>query len=265
MDSNYQLIKGAQEGNLALVQEALASKIPVDQKDDNQMTPLMYAVQMKTMPNNTAIMPSRAVPYATVGYALFNNKVNENKEKILALLIENQAQLELKNKNGLTALHIAVNSQNINAVVQLIKAGANVNSVSTSRYTPLMVAAFNGSLPLVKLLIAAQADISAKTKNGSDALSLAASKEHPNIMEELIKHGADTEQVIISYPQYENLIVQALRVRDLFRLIESDIDSAQEYASQIPLNATNHNNETAQAVISRINRLKNSKNYHTFS
>lgn len=265
MDSNYQLIKGAQEGNLALVQQALVSKIPVDQKDDTQMTPLMYAVQMKTIPHNTAVMASRAVPYASMGYAVYNNQINDNKEKILALLLDNQAQLELKNKDGMTALNIAVSNQNTNAVLQLIKAGANIDATNTNGYTPLMIAAFKGNLSLIKLLIAAHADINAKTIKGFDAISLAASKGHLNVVEELIKHGADTEQVIISYPKYENEIVKALRIRDLFRLIESDNDSAQEYASQIPASATNHNNETAQAVIARMNRLKNSKNYHTFS
>jgi ankyrin repeat protein len=56
--------------------------------------------------------------------------------------------------------------------------------------TPLHDAAGNGNDQTVGLLIAAGADVNAKTSKGITALSLTKEKGHKEVVEFLLKHGA---------------------------------------------------------------------------
>ena len=75
---------------------------------------------------------------------------------------------------------------------RLIKAGANVNAATSTGETPLMTAVRAGSVPVVKALIAAGADVNAKG-GGRDqtALHWATAQKQHEIMRVLIDAKAD--------------------------------------------------------------------------
>lgn len=53
--------------------------------------------------------------------------------------------------DGVTALMNAAESGSIEAVTALLKKGADAGSMSTTAFTPLIVAAAGGHLPVVKV------------------------------------------------------------------------------------------------------------------
>ncbi|XP_076276577.1 ankyrin repeat domain 61 water witch [Lasioglossum baleicum] len=124
------------------------------------------------------------------------------------ILIERGANVHFKNHRGQTALHIAARSQSLECVEVLLKKGgcdpdiedndertplhlalgrsllaydvteflikwkANVNKTDKYGYTPLHIAALNELSQCVDILIQRGADLSARTKGGTSALSI---------------------------------------------------------------------------------------------
>jgi len=169
----------------------------IDQDDGYGNTPLMFAVQFRKI---------RAVEF----------------------LVNRGADVDLKNKEETTALHIAVTQSNLASVNILLKAGATqfddimgvtllgkasmigneqivsslikhgarVNTSDDDGNTPLHLVfhqlANDGSTSVVKLLIDNGAKINAKNKAGNTPLDYASSLSETNksMVELLVRHGA---------------------------------------------------------------------------
>ena len=74
--------------------------------------------------------------------------------------LDKGVDVEVRNEGGSTALHAA---QNENVINLLIERGADVNALNPSRMTPM----FNKEVKNVKILLAAGADINAKSYEGN--------------------------------------------------------------------------------------------------
>jgi ankyrin repeat protein len=101
-----------------------------------------------------------------------------------------------KTKNGVSALHRAARRQDAQTVfVKLLEAGANVNVKDDEGETPLHVAAESDSFNTagLEILLKAGADVRAKKHNGDTALHLAAKCHKREFVELLLKAGADAK------------------------------------------------------------------------
>jgi hypothetical protein len=88
--------------------------------------------------------------------------------------------------SGSTALLLATNQNNVDAVKFLLKLGANPNVFDNSGWTPLLSAADEGNSEIVDILLANKADIK-QTANGIDAATLAKNKGNKKLYEKLKK------------------------------------------------------------------------------
>ena len=105
--------------------------------------------------------------------------------------------LESKNYEGFTCLHIASSMDNLELVKLLVDSGADVNSKAIkSGRTVLHEAAWSGKLVLVKYLLSLgnRCNINAKTYDGYTAFDLARSHGHWSLVIELATAGANTEE-----------------------------------------------------------------------
>jgi len=122
------------------------------------------------------------------------------------LLIENGADVNARDKGGISVLEQAASSNHIELVRLLLAKGATVNTADEGGFTPLMAAAGNGdrNADLVKLLLAHGAAVNLKSaesveivKNGPialghlTALQIAAGQANYEAVEALVKAGAD--------------------------------------------------------------------------
>ena len=94
-----------------------------------------------------------------------------------------------KQINGLSALHAATN--NIKIVEILIENGANVDIISETYGTPICHAARLGQLDVVQYLIEKKADINLSTTNGTTPLMSAAKQGHFEIVKALVKSNPE--------------------------------------------------------------------------
>jgi ankyrin repeat protein len=79
---------------------------------------------------------------------------------ILAALIDNGANLNTKNSNGQTALHISISNRYKKCALKLIQSrGCSLNDLDDKGFTPFHLAVMSGHIEIVKALIEAGADI----------------------------------------------------------------------------------------------------------
>ena len=104
-------------------------------------------------------------------------------------LIAKGADVNVKDNRGYTPLHFAAIKGNSESAALLITKDAEVNVKNRAGQTPLHLAADYGYKDVIELLISKGADVNAQA-GSQNALSLAQAKRHQEIVELLLKHGA---------------------------------------------------------------------------
>jgi ankyrin repeat protein len=107
-------------------------------------------------------------------------------------LLKAGADANAANRYGVTPLSLACTNGDGAMVSQLLKAGANPNATLPGGETPLMTAARTGRLGAVQVLLAASADVHAKDpRRGQTALMWAAAEGNVDVIGALLKAGAE--------------------------------------------------------------------------
>jgi ankyrin repeat protein len=105
------------------------------------------------------------------------------------LLLQNGANINSKNHNGLTPLHVASYCGESAIVNTLIEKGAEVNVKAKDGVTALHAAASKGNLDTIKLLINKGAEVDAKTsKDGLTPKDFASREGHETVVDILSKY-----------------------------------------------------------------------------
>ena len=105
-------------------------------------------------------------------------------------LIQQHADVNGPESDGLTALHLAVQADNSAMVPLLIRAGANVNAGDRYGITPLYMAATNGSAAMIEILTKAGANPNAALPEGETVLMTASRTGNAAAVKALLAHGA---------------------------------------------------------------------------
>jgi ankyrin repeat protein len=114
-----------------------------------------------------------------------------DREAVRAALAR-KADVNIAQVDGTTALHWAVERDDIELADVLIRAGARPGAVTREGVTPLQLAAINGSAPMIDRLLKAGADANARlTPSGDTALMLAARTGKVDALRTLVEAGAD--------------------------------------------------------------------------
>ena len=119
--------------------------------------------------------------------------VQANDIETAELLIRAGAKVSAANHEGATPLLLATINGNAPMIETLIKGGADPNATLTrTGDTALMIAARTGKLDAVKALVDRGAQVNAKeTWGGTTPLMWAVAERHPDVVKLLIEHGAD--------------------------------------------------------------------------
>jgi len=90
-------------------------------------------------------------------------------------------------KFGKTSLHLASSRGEAEIVSLLLENGAEVNVKNKFGWTPLQLAASGGHLEVVRLLLNSGADVTIKNKFGRTALDYAVRNSHVDIVRLLVR------------------------------------------------------------------------------
>ena len=107
-------------------------------------------------------------------------------------LLKQAADVNAAQGDGMTALHWAAVKNDAELVQTLLYAGANVRALTRiGNYTPLILAAQHGNAKAMEPLVAAGADVNAKTANGTTVLMLAAHSGSVDAVKLLLDKNVD--------------------------------------------------------------------------
>ncbi len=148
--------QSALEGDLEQVTAAIEVGVDVNTYDENKHTALMLAA--------------------------YNGH-----HHIIKALINKGANVALVDEMNRTALMFASTGPFPQAVKMLIDAGAEVNAIDNKeKWTPVMIAAAEGQLEVVKILVANDADLKMVDIDGESSLDFAKSNGHTEVVNYII-------------------------------------------------------------------------------
>lgn len=156
---NAALISCAAHGNAAGAAQALQDGADMEVRDENGLTPLMWAAQQM----NSAVV---------------------------ALLLERGANPRVRDNSGWTALHCAASTGSVEGLEKLLNVcGDDVNAVNNDGETPLLVAIRMHREDVARVLVSARADINIRGTDGRNAVDLASAEKLHDLGLELKKLG----------------------------------------------------------------------------
>jgi hypothetical protein len=112
-------------------------------------------------------------------------------EAYMSLLIEANADLEVRDNTGLTALRLASNADNLECLQVLIESKADVNAADDRGMTPGHGAAHKGHSKCLDLLLSAKADVNASTVHGGTPAMAACLEGQLTCLQLLVDAKAD--------------------------------------------------------------------------
>ena len=120
--------------------------------------------------------------------------VQEKHADVVEVLIDAGADIETKNDEGGSPLHMASLLGALTTVTKLVKAGADVRATDAKRNTCLIFAADFGHTDTVRYLVGLpEVDLNHQESTNCTALHVAVQEKHADVVEVLIDAGADIE------------------------------------------------------------------------
>jgi ankyrin repeat protein len=110
-------------------------------------------------------------------------------------MIQQKVNVNATEADGTTALHWAVQKDDVDLVDRLIKAGAKVNAKNDYGSTPMSEAAINGNVAILEKLLKAGADAESPNADGQTALMIVARTSNADAAKLLLRHGANVNAV----------------------------------------------------------------------
>jgi hypothetical protein len=131
----------------------------------------------------------------SINYGLSINPSHEYRVqiilKMLKLLLDHGADVNLKDGDGIAPLHIAIVTEPDKRVIDLLlAAGANINIRNSKQNTPLHLCASHGmQIDILQMLVEHGSDVNAINAEGSTPLDLAIKRNKPEWIQFLRDHG----------------------------------------------------------------------------
>ena len=152
-------------------------------------TPYLKIVELLANASKTVINNIDSNDKTALVSVVSNKEIRrrEDLEKLLKILLNAGADINLINKAGSTTLQLALPyHRDI-----LIKYGANVNAIDKDNVSELMSLSVNKQRHAVYAAISAGADVNHQANDGTTALMLAVEAQEPYIIDALIQAGSD--------------------------------------------------------------------------
>eukprot|EP00079_Xenopus_tropicalis_P014527 XP_004911129.1 PREDICTED: ankyrin repeat domain-containing protein 17 isoform X6 [Xenopus tropicalis] len=187
------LMEACMDGHVEVARLLLDSGAQVNMPADSFESPLTLAACGGHV-ELAALLIERGANLEEVndeGYTPLMEAAREGHEEMVALLLGQGANINAQTEETQeTALTLACCGGFLEVADFLIKAGADIELGCS---TPLMEAAQEGHLELVKYLLAAAANVQATTATGDTALTYACENGHTDVADVLLQAGADLE------------------------------------------------------------------------
>jgi len=159
--------------------------------------------------------------------------INKNNEELALMLVRRGASVTYRDELGNAPLHEAVRKNQIEVVKALSKAKCGIDDMMPCGYTPLACASQRGIPELVQVLIeAGGANVNHPSTRLETALHLAALEGHAAIVKILISHGADIDQPATEAEQTPLMAAVIGEHEEILRLLLKNLKTTESLAKQ---------------------------------
>jgi ankyrin repeat protein len=196
MDRNYnntKLFDAVRDNNLELAKHLIIHKcMNVNEKNGAGETPIFYAVYNDNLEMVKLLVENNAELNIKTYYGsplLLNCLKNKNNNIVKYLLVSNIDINIADNGKSLLYYCLSGNQELLDLLLERNDLNANVQHGDWGT-TPLLIAVGNGDTNLIKKLIDRGADVNLKSYNGSSPLSTAYDSKQYDIVELLLKYNA---------------------------------------------------------------------------
>lgn len=189
----------AGNGSLQIAQTLIRSKAIVNSRNSEGETPLFQATKqghcrlMKLLIDNEA----RVNIQDKYGKTCLHLSVCKHKsDDMVLLLLKNNAAVNVCTKDGITALMMAIaGKQGVSEkrIRSIIEHGANVNAQDTFGKTALHRAAELGLGSVIETLLNNDANVNTCNQDGESALFIATKSGHANVVQLLLQNNAEVK------------------------------------------------------------------------
>ena len=188
------ILNAVEEANFQEVQRQVESGVGINENDDDGNTVLQYAASSSSEETSELVEHDANAYYdagingGTLHFVIKNCKESLN---IVKNLVEQGADVNLKDYRNKTALHYAVEAKSLEIVKYLVEHGADVNCKTRRGATALHFAVGTGSLEMAKYLVENGAKVTTKQHRSDQTVLYWACKEgNESIVDYLLQHGA---------------------------------------------------------------------------
>ncbi|KAL8584987.1 hypothetical protein ACOMHN_043623 [Nucella lapillus] len=119
-------------------------------------------------------------------------RAKRNRNSTVRLLLENEANVEAANTQGVTPVQLACQLGDVDLLQQLLQSGGRVNTSNNTGETPLHHASSQGHSRLIEVLLQAGACINERDHEGNAPLHKACVSLQTAAVRALLTHGADS-------------------------------------------------------------------------
>ncbi|XP_050307400.1 uncharacterized protein LOC126744096 [Anthonomus grandis grandis] len=182
-------------GYLPIVKLLLQYGASVNLTDNALGTPLHYAAKKVDLDIIKIIIARGANVNALnskwdIPLMLLSNVPNKNTEETAEFMIKYGADINARNINHITSLHVAAAQNNLEMAIVLLRHGADVNIIDTKLHTALHYCAENGNKLIAAYLIQNGIDLNGVTIAQVTALHIGALSGHTGFVDILLRCGA---------------------------------------------------------------------------
>lgn len=190
------LYAAAASTDAAMTEKLLAAGADPNARLTSGVTPLMEAARRGNLATVRLLLAGRADPDAqetNAGQNALMWAISERHGAVTAELVQHGAGVNVRSKNGYSAISFAAQQGDTDSIRALIEAGANVNDVAPkSGLTPILIASAMGRTKAALLLLDKGADPNVVAANGYSPLHLAAKRKGAvAIVSALLAHKAN--------------------------------------------------------------------------
>ncbi|HEX2752033.1 MAG TPA: ankyrin repeat domain-containing protein, partial [Alphaproteobacteria bacterium] len=187
----------AAHNSLAVVQTILFERVAVFSADHNGDTCLHHAVKREDSDVAEYLLKTEAARMVNAvnldGRSPLHVAAEKKNKKLLQIMVAAGGDVNLPDRKGFTPLHDAITSNDIKTVKLLIENGADISKPTAGmRVTPLILAIQQkGDREIVRLLLEHDASAKAADDEGITPLMVAARNGDLPLMQVLLETGAD--------------------------------------------------------------------------
>ncbi|KAI9077711.1 hypothetical protein K1719_040317 [Acacia pycnantha] len=191
-DENYGFESDWEEEEIT--SSAVNSVISVDKYGED----IKQEVEQLLEPEERAVLQQNVTPnlekISTEKWSPLHTLALSTQIRCMDQLLESGVDIDLKNKEGLTALHIAIIGKKEAVISHLLRKGACPHVRDKDGATPLHYAVQVGAKKTVKLLIKYEIDINVADNEGWTPLHVAIQSRNRDIAKILLVNGADKKR-----------------------------------------------------------------------